>query len=707
MNLLRSPRRLRLVPPVWASGLLLLAAHLLFFTWHTDRAARAFDGCVVPPNTIPGLAEPRFFLDNDSYAWMVHTRDLMASGGGRIRHTFMDNAPYGREMHWSHLLIWTLRGMARVIGAATGWPAARAVELAGVWAMPLCQFLFLSIAFLTLSRKFGWVPAGLFCGLSLALPGIVWGFHPLRPDHHGLQLCATLFAFACLQLGGMGWTINVPPRPVHAASSAFRPLALPTPPEARRWFMASGFFGGLALWFGATVWLFSLALIALAAVVVLPAIFRSPKTNAEYRPDLWRLWAFSGVATAIVFYLVEYAPRHFSMRLEVNHPLYWICWLGVAESLRFAGGSPSLRFWKNKRPADWVLAASGVLAASALPLLVLFGPAQWHQLNQPLLQRLHAGFIDEFQSAWPAIRSQPFAFFFSNTGILTIQVLVLAGTLIRSWNRPQPTEALVRAALAWAVLFFLLTLFQLRWGYFFAGALVWLGVLSLPFWIGPPRGSRRLVHFAAAVLLVNAILADAARLRMENAAACARRLPPEWLRASLSKRVALQWGLAAGTNRWCMVGMATDAPMLNYFAGIQTLASYYWENAAGWQAETDFFADGLGEQDALRIARERGLTHAFANPGDTLPLLYTTLKTGRDPSSACRQSLAGRLAFPKDAQLPDWIQLDAPLTAIADRQFVLRTPSGLIGQSAASLVFRLRPDDGAPKTSAEPPVEQP
>ena len=112
-----------------AVALALLAAAIIGLTLHTDRSARSFDATLVPPNTIPGMAEPRFFLDNDAYAWMAHTRDLMASGGWRIRHTFMDNAPHGREMHWSHPLIWTMRGLASAIMARTGWPAARAVEL--------------------------------------------------------------------------------------------------------------------------------------------------------------------------------------------------------------------------------------------------------------------------------------------------------------------------------------------------------------------------------------------------------------------------------------------------------------------------------------------------------------------------------------------------------------------------------------------------
>lgn len=676
---------------ILALGLLLLAAHILFFTRHTDRAARAFDACAVPPNTIPGLAEPRFFLDNDAYAWMAHTRDLMASGGWRLRHTSMDNAPYGREMHWSHLLIWSLRGMAMAIMTYTGWPAARALELAGVWMMPIFQFLCLGLAFVALARKLGWVPAGLFCYLFLSLDGLSYAFHPLQPDHHGLQLCATLFAFIFLQLGGMGWTQRVLSQQTNTLP-AFRSLAPPLLPEARRWFIASGLCGGVALWLGATVWLFALALIVFSSLSSMPAFSRPGGTGVAYRPGLWRLWAFAGCAAAAIFYLLEYAPAHLSMRLEVNHPLYWIGWLGTAECLRFAGQGDSLHFWKDKRFADWVLAALGGLAALALPLLILFGPMAWHRMHDPILQRLHAGFINEFRSAWPSIRAQPVQFFFDNMGILPVWALGLLILRLRSWHLPQAADASLRSALVFSGLFFFLMLFQLRWGFFLTGSLVWLAILSLSRWIGQPRFSRRLVHLAAALLFLNALAADGLRLRTENAAAIAQRVPPSWIRASLSKRMALQWGLAAGTNQWRMVGMATEAPMLYYFTGIQSVASYYWENVDGWRDETDFFADAPSGENALRIARKRGLTHAFAKPTEALPLLYNTLKTEvRDPAAG-RQSLAGQLAFSKGASLPAWIQRDGPLTALTDKMYFFQTPDGPVSEKNIGQIFRLQPD---------------
>ena len=63
----------------WALlGLLLLTGHIIFFTWHTDRAAQSFNRSTVPPDTITGVPEP-VLLETDSLPWLAHTRDLMNS----------------------------------------------------------------------------------------------------------------------------------------------------------------------------------------------------------------------------------------------------------------------------------------------------------------------------------------------------------------------------------------------------------------------------------------------------------------------------------------------------------------------------------------------------------------------------------------------------------------------------------------------------
>ena len=680
----------------WAAGLLLLAAHAVFFTLHTDRAARSFEATLVPPNTIPGMTEPRFFLDNDAYAWMAHTRDLMASGDWRIRHTFMDNAPYGRDMQWSHLLIWSLRGLAAAIMATAGWPAARAVELAGVWVMPLFQILCVGAFFVVVSKKLGWIPGVLFCSLFLSLNGLAWGFYPLRPDHHGLQLSFVLGSFICLQFGGLGWT-QATASGTGSGLPACRRLSPPDVLEARRWFAAAGLLGGLALWLGATIWMFALVVIGAAACSVLPAWQPSPAPGTVYQPGLWRRWAWTGCAAGAFFYLLEYAPAHFAMRLEVNHPGFWIFWLGLAEILVLAGkAGPRLDF-KSWSRRDLALGLIGALAVLCLPAAIVWGPPEWHQLRDPVLQRLHARYIEEFRSFGSALGDTPLVqFLYLQMGLLPLALPWAAWRAVPAGpDRTQRRRNLL-PGLVFSGLFLGLYLWQQRWEFFLAGGLAWLAVSTLAEDVSAPGAGRARRVFGGAVaaaLLANGLVADLSRLHSERLASTSESVIPSWVQSCVMKRMALQFGLAAGPEHWRMVGLAAEAPMLYYFTGIQTVASYYWENAAGWQAESAFFADAPDGRIAEKIARERGLTHVCISLSPELPRLFWYIATGRySDTEGLQQSLAGQLVVPGGGQLPRWFRRDEKLSGIGESFYVFQTPRGLVRQKTWAQVFRLEPD---------------
>ena len=675
-------------------GLLLLAGHVVFFTWHTDRAAQAFNLSAVPPNTIDGVPEPRFFLEADSYAWLAHTRDLMNSGDWRIRHTYMDNAPYGRETHWSHLLIWTLRGMATAILAATGWPAARAVELAGVWSMPLFQVLFLSIAFFALFRKTGWLPATGLVFVCLTYEPVAIAFFPLKPDHHALQLFFVLASFACLQFGGMGWT-RTPDRPGGTPAISLGFPAIPERREARRWFIASGVFGGLALWVGATVWLISLAGIALAMLPALP-LFHSPQKDEEaYLPALWRSWAAAGCLIGLVGYLLEYAPHHFSMRLEVNHPLYWISWLGVALGIeRLAHLRRPLPSCREGVARLWLPA----VLALALPLAVFLGPAAWHQMHDPFLKRLHAQYITEFLPP-SIVREGHFLSFPLIFRVCFLAVPWVGFLLFFRRIRTPHRRRLFSAAILYAGLCLAAALFQQRWGFSLAAALVWLTLLSLIDLFSPEENSRatlsRLLGGSwLALLLLDGLYSDFSRLRLEKNIADNTALPQSWIESNLQKRNALRWGLAAGTNHWRFVGVASDVPMLYYFSGIPSVASFYWENAAGWRAEAALLADTSPQADAARkIAQERGLTHIVSVIQSSCPAIYYFIASGHhDPVFAALHTLDGWLTYSPFTNRPSWTAIDEPLSQIGQSGYVFKTPSGYAKEKLQYQVFSIHPD---------------
>ena len=682
-------------------GLILLAAHVAYSTWHTDQAAQAFNHSTIPANTIAGVPEPRFFTENDSYAWLAHVRDLMNSGGWRLRWTHMDNAPAGREMHWSHLLIWTLRGLATAIMAATGWPAARAVELAGVWVMPLFEFLFLAGAGWAVARKLGLGPAAGLVFVFLTFECVSIAFYPLEPDHHAFQFFFILAAFVCLQFGGLGWTRGAGP-----SAPAPHWLGWPATPTLREslgWFIASGVFGGLALWVGATVWLIALAIIALALIPVLP-LFHSPQKDEIYAPTLWRWWTGAGIFVGLICYLLEYAPHHFAMRLEVNHPLYWVSWFGVALGLE--------RISRLRRPlaldfaSTWQLAGAGLLAL-ALPLAVCCGPDAWHQMHDPFLKRLHAKYITEFLTS-ALLREGDVADFLSAFRGFPLALPWAAGWLLLRRARTPQTQRLVATGFAFAGLFLAAALAQQRWGYCFSAAVVWLMLLLLADLFAAPPGrtpamSRILGGILSALILLDGAHSIHARLQLENGISTNAAIPQNWIEYNLKKRNALQWGLAAGTNQWRFVGMATMAPLLYYYAGIPSVASYYWENAAGWQAEATLLADAAPQAEcAQAIARERGITHVVAVLNSTYPPLYLYVAEGlEDPRFAALHTLDGRLSQSSVASLPSWLAIDAPLSKIGQGDYVFKTPSGFAKERLQFQVFSVQPD-----AAAAPPGRQ-
>lgn len=696
-----APRRTFRPFPVAALGLLLIAAHLVFFTWHTDRAARSFNRATVPADTIEGVPEPRFFLENDSYAWLALTRDMMSIGDWRTRHTFMDNPPLGREVHWSHLLLWTLRGLASGIRSATGWPVARAVELAGVWAMPLLQFLCVSIAFVAVWRKMGLYPAAGLAFACLTYECIAISFFPLKPDHHGVQFFSVLAAFACLQLGGSGWVRTSAP-PAEPAPANFKFPAIPALPEARRWFIASGVFGGVALWVGATVWLISLAMIALAMVPALP-LFHAPRKDETYVATLWRHWAAAGCFVGLVCYLLEYAPRHFAMRLEVNHPLYWISWLGVALGLE--------QISRLRRPLapDRAQAARLLLAgllALALPLAIWLGPDSWHHMRDPHMKRLVSKYITEFLPS-ALVRDGDLATFLATFRGYVLALPWVGGLLLLCRIRAPHQQRLSSSALLFACLCFGIAMFQQRWSYWLAAASVWLTILLLA-WLFAPDGSgraplaRKLGGLLLALLLLDGLHSDFSRLRLETGISTATAIPQDWIEYNLKKRTALQWGLAAGTNPWRFAGMAPLAPLLYYYSGIPSLASYYWENAAGWRAEAALLADASPDAAQARaIARDRGLTHIVTLHRSAYPALYHYVATGiDDPAYSARHTLDGWLTYPSPSNRPAWTPIDEPLTRIGQKEYLFQTPSGHAKEQLQYQVYAIRPD---PVPSAPPP----
>lgn len=671
-----------------ATILILAAAtiYIIMATQHTDKAAMAFDATMVPPTSVAGLPEPRFFLDADAYAWMSHTRDMMAGGEWRLRHTRMDNAPEGRPMHWSHALIWPLKTMSSFLMTRNQWPLARAVELAAVWLMPLWLILFMLVFTPVIQRQLGGLSALVFAGLLLTVQGISFAFHPRQPDHHGLQALAMLGCFAGIQLALMNRNTGA-----HAMPDKNQTPVAPS----RGWMLFSAFWGAVGLWLGATVWLFCMIAIFISgAALVWLTRAATPALTGHH----WRWWSVGGVVFSSLFYLLEYAPSHFSMRLEVNHPLYWIFWLGLGEVAVALSNRMPDKFSRDKRPF-----APGLLTGFALIitfLLTLFlAPPEWLSLKDPALRRLHTLYINEFQPGWEFLASQSWYFGFFQFGVLPFLALLSTLWLLKHRSAGITSSALTASSLALVLISGVMMLLQRRWGFFFTAALIWHAAVFL-YDLGKTAGIRlRTVHLLAGVLLVNVVFAGYWRWHSERLAARADKVPPTWTQSTLTKRTAMQLGLAAGSNRWVMAGHAADAPAYYYFAGIRSLASFYWENTPGWHAETAFFSAPSDGPDAKDIARERSVTHVYFRPLNSHAMFYLAIgsPTVWTPERLER-TMAGHLASGVVTNLPGWLRHDAALSALTQKMHVFRAPDGLVGEPTVGMMYTVVPDALARET---------
>lgn len=650
-------------------GWVLLAVWFGGISWTTDAGIRKFEAHTVVNPDRPTEPQPwraaRFFAEPDSYYWLAYARDLRASNEWRLRFTHADNAPYGREMHWAHLPIWGLMGLAHLLESGGTSPAV-ALELAGRILMPLFGWLFFSALYLLLGTRLGWRIAALTTATLAVL--LHWEFHALRPDHHGFQLAFSIFMWLGLVFGGTGW--------IRKDAPAANGTGLPPLRVARRWFFASGVLGGIGLWLGATTFLLSLAALsagAAAALLFLPP--PGPKVPFAIHPPLWRLWGGAGAITSLAFYALEYAPNHLGMRLETNHPLYALCWLGTAECLC------AMARWRTRgvlAPQEAIAAVLGLAAAALLPLLLFFGPAAWFLPRLEIMLRLHAHHIIEFRTLFASAETPwPQTFLFS----FGVAIPAAVWTAILLWRRQLAADRqLVLLPLcATTTLLTLLYFWQIRWEPFaLAAGLLLAGVL-----LADPRGLAETYPARSAwrrlpVFLLGLFALQLAYGTFRIAAPLGQLLRVEkldalWLKAMLQRNLMMQLKArfpAAPLRLMLPAEMATAA----YYFGVgDSIGSLYWENPAGLETTAEFFGAPLPGERAHEIARQRGVTHVLMNAGAGDALMFYQLATGAFDQLGASRTVGGATAK-AGTPVPEWLHPEPALNAAANPTYYVLVP---------------------------------
>lgn len=684
---------------LFTSNLLLLAGGILLLglwhggvSWATDRGIRRIEAHSTATPPVIDLSAPwrtmRFFRDPDAYYWLSFARDLRTSGHLRVRRTLADNAPYGREVHWAQLPIWSLAVLSFALEQLGGLAPPPALEWAGRMLMPLFGFVFFSALLLLLARRMG---AGV--ALLAVLPMAVsshFEFHTLRPDHHGFQLAFATGSLLCLLCSGLGWIRT------GGNSSGGRPL-VPSPADARRWFIASGLFGGMSLWMGATVFAFVLCALAVGmAISILRADPHSIPDGVALRPALFRWWGLAGAGASLFFYLIEYAPQHVAMRLEVNHPLYALCFWGTAECLY------GLARWKQNRRRlprrDLLPVAAGLLAAIALPALVLFGPVAWYLPRSPLLLRLHARIIAEFLSPMnPAVSD----IYLTRLPLLATGGIAMAVTVWLLFRKDLPFrwQAPLRLLATVSAVFVFLFGWQGRWLQFLPPVFFLLAGVALAALrdrhpaAPPPRGSAWLPAVLGLSLLLQAGHAAAVlHLRPIRDMLRVERMEGPLNLMMLQRNLLLSLKADAPDIPMRLILPADMAPAAYYFGIGRSVGSLYWENLEGLTAHAEFMGDPLPGERAQEIAGERGLSHVLSYSTPDEAHHCHALLTGREGDPGLGRTLGWALSR-GEADIPAWIQQDFRLLLALSKSYAVFLPAKArwMPNQKNARIYRLNP----------------
>lgn len=540
----------------------------------------------------------------DGLQWIMQTQAMLAGGGARIHHVDYDNAPTGRATYWASPFRWWLAALAGVKHAASGQPLGAAVEWAALYANPLLLGLLLVGVIPLVARRFGSTAAiVLALGFSAAIP-FRYYFAADYPDHHGILEACGMLTVLFLAAGGGGLVrVGDPAGSDRAGEEGGAVAWLPSPGSARRWFVASALAGGFGMWISAASEipvLLGLGIGALGSVWWLRAA--PPGRAWQCQPELWRVWGIVGGAASLAAYLVEYFPSHLGFRLEVNHPLYALAWLGAGELLcrwcrMWTGGR--LRFsWREVAPA---LAAAAAVAVA--PVIILFTKDQTFVVANQFVWRLGTQHVAEGESLgrlFARIGSHPLqiARFLPLLLVLPPVWFVLRRHGSGLWKLP------VSLALAPAFLLLILSVREIRWcgldeAMAFAALAPMFAALTRT-----PSCRRRLRWIAAGCcgLLVSGVVP------ILGAAARISRVSVAEVRLLEERDLAYWLRMRMGSDRMVVLSTPTVTNHLIYYGGGSGLGTLYWENIEGLEHAAEIFsARSLAEAHAL--IRRFGVTH--------------------------------------------------------------------------------------------------
>jgi hypothetical protein len=362
------------------------------------------------------------------------------------------------------------------------------------------------------------------------------------------------------------------------------------------------------------------------------------EANKKNGAALWRIWGRAGCASALFFYLLEYYPGPYDIRLEVNHPIHALAWLGGAEIIAILTGP------KNSRLKQRFIAEIGfAVLLLMLPLLLFYYKGSSIFLPaDPFINKIHAE-ISEFRPFWQ-----------ESTNFKTIYVITLLPLFIVFFNPIRGAGDLWCKIPRYFMLLTLATsvlaLYQERW-WLVAGATQIIQATMITQCVGSKSKSGRIAWACLVGLMYLPSIWVFAKNRFdveriadvqkgEAMQLIYRDLANTILRRNPKHKVAL----LASPNASVGIG---------YYGNIQTIGTLYWENREGLHTAAEILS-GEDNSKVEIIIKQQGISHiVMVTPEDFteeyIKALGIPAKSERVNGSFGRRLMTG-------TNIPNWLE---------------------------------------------------
>lgn len=614
-------------------------------------------------NVYKEIISKPIYLKPDAYYWILYATELVKENKIRLWKNNYDNVPFGREISWNSGYLWYLAFLGKVNAHFTGRNLVSGIEHAGRWANPILVGVFGMFWGIILGIRFNPFVGGIFpfmfffCGATL--PDMTFGFG----DHHVLHISLALSHLLAIIMAGAGFVQSATYRsnPQHTLIP-LRPVDYKT---ARRWFVMAGIFGGAGLWVGASQQSLIIAMIGYGGCLAALLCNRDNENKGSDKkvilePRLWRYWGWTGAIASCFFYLIEYYPDHFGMRLEINHPLYALAWLGGAEIVyricRLTVKTPMY----EKGVSSYLIPFFSLLAVCALPAAILAGPESWHIMHDQVTLRWHDS-IYEYMSLFDFGEGRiSFKYFFDRFGLYPLVLLASAFCFHRSVLNSFQRALLCQAWIP-ALFLFCLYVYEVRWAVLSATALI---VLTIVFFSGlfqfterfhdNKRIKKSVVFFILLFLIPHwvTLIQTNYSQRNDNNGIFNRFYTLSVM--FLAREIAINFKMLTPNEEIRLVGAGSLAPMLAYYGVARSVGSPYWTNHEGIRDDNKFFS-AYSESEALEVVHKRAVTHALFEMGDfeQVSKALWTYKGSSDVQDL-KRTLAYRVLSRPDNN-PEWL----------------------------------------------------